>query len=340
VMSDSSSVRKPGVFYAVTDEGVELPIVDITHPEFALSIDAAEQQRLVDRWLAEQAPFRRLPNWLRGALMKLALRRSVLGRALGTASGTYLSGLNTYLMKLGPNNLEAVTRERIDLRIAASVPMLSIRLRLQDVASLLAEFMTPVLLAEPGRPVHLLNIAGGPTMDSLNALILLKRDRPEALVNRRITILVLDLDTAGPAFASRALAALSVPNGPLHGLNIELHHRSYNWARAADLAPVLDAAKKEGAWVGVSSEGGLFDYGSDEEVVANLQVLRASAGLVVGSVTRNDDLMRGMLAASTVTLRPRGHVAFGALARTAGWRVARVIERPVCDQVALLPGSG
>ena len=25
--------KKPGVYYAVTDDGIELPIVDVTHPE-------------------------------------------------------------------------------------------------------------------------------------------------------------------------------------------------------------------------------------------------------------------------------------------------------------------
>jgi hypothetical protein len=338
--SQSHSSRKAGVFYAVSNDGLELPIVDVTHPEFSLSVGPAEQQLLISSWLKEQAPFRKLPAWLRGMMMKLALRKSVLGRALMSANGTYLSGLNTYLMKLGPNNLGAVTGEAIDLRIAASLPMLSIRLRLQDVATLLADFLAADLLADRARPLHLINIAGGPTMDSLNALLVLNRDHPGALAGRRVLINVLDLDTAGPAFGARALSSLSVPGGPLHGLNVELRHRSYDWSRAADLAPVLDAAMSERALVAASSEGGLFDYGSDEEVVSNLEMLRPAVSVVVGSVTRNDPMMRSMLAASSVTLRPRGHAVFGALALKAGWKVAKVIERPVCDQVALLRSTG
>ena len=27
--------KKPGVCYAVTDDGLELPVIDITHPAFA-----------------------------------------------------------------------------------------------------------------------------------------------------------------------------------------------------------------------------------------------------------------------------------------------------------------
>jgi hypothetical protein len=323
------------MFYATTDEGTELPIVDVTHPQFALSIGPEEQQQRIEEWRRQQAPFRRLPRWLRAALTKLFFKKSVLGRALLSADGTYLTGLRTYLMKLGPDHVDAVSDHPIDKRLAASLPMLSIRLRMQDVATLLAEFLTPELLAAPGRPLHLLNIAGGPTMDSLNALLLMRRNRPECLEGRRVVITVLDLDTHGPAFGARALEALRGPGGPLQGLQIELIHRSYDWSRATDLAPVLEAARSAKAIVGASSEGGLFDYGSDQEIIANLEMLRDTASVVVGSVTRADELMKSMLTGSKMTLRQRGHAAFAVLAQRAGWNVARVIERPMSDQVAL-----
>jgi len=336
-MSKSVVPRKSGVCHAVTDDGVELPVVDVTHPEFAISIDAAEQRKRVEDFMRKQRPYLRLPVWLRKRMMDHALRDSVLARALRTAQGKHLGGLDTYLLKLGPNNLEAVTTHPMDLRIAASVPVLSVRLRLQDVAGLLAEYLAPVMLSEPARPLHLLDIAGGPAMDSLNALILLKRDHPQALVSRRVLISVLDLDTAGPAFGARALAALSTPGAPLHGVKAELRHISYDWSRPTELAPVLDEAKHENALVAASSEGGLFDYGSDEEVVGNLEMLRDALS-VVGSVTRADELMQSMHETSAVPLVLRGLDVFGALAARAGWRIVRAIERPVSDQVVLVPG--
>jgi hypothetical protein len=241
-------------------------------------------------------------------------------------------------LKLGPNNLDAVTTHPVDRRIAESVPVLSIRLRLQDVAELLASALAKPLAANPASPLHLFNIAGGPAVDSLNALILLKRDAPATLAGRRVFISVLDLDSAGPSFGSRALKSLSVPGAPLHGLAIDFRHIRYDWTRAAELGPLIEGARRENAVIAVSSEGGLFDYGSDEEITANLQQLR-EAVVVVGSVTRGDALARRLLDSGNVPVRPRGLANFGALVERAGWRISRAIERPINDQVALIPAT-
>ena len=73
----------------------------------------------------------------------------------------------------------------IDRRIAAALPVMAVRLRLADMATLLAEALAPTLEARPRHPLRLVNIAGGPAMDSLNALIVLRRDRPGVLDGRR-----------------------------------------------------------------------------------------------------------------------------------------------------------
>lgn len=332
-MPGSQTAKKPNVYYAEA-EGRELPIVDVTNPEFALSVGPAEQQQLVEAYSRSQWRYRILPRWLRRKLFDQMAKRSILARALRTPNATYLSGLSTYLFKLGPNNLGTITTDPLDRRFAEAPPILSIRLRLQDVAQLLAEFLEPELARNPGKPLYLLNIAGGPTMDSINAIILLKRSHPEQLAGRRIVIQVLDLDTAGPAFGARALAALSVPGAPLDGLQIEFRHRHYDWTRPEELAPVLDEVRAENAVWAASSEGGLFDYGSDADVIANLKRL-ADAHVVVGSVTRADALMQAMQRDSTMPLVMRGHAAFAKLAAQAGWKVSRVIERIISDQVAL-----
>jgi hypothetical protein len=331
-MSNSSSAKKPNVYY-VEAGALELPVIDVTNPEFALSISPAEQRERVEAYARRQRPWQFVPRWLRRKMYEGMTRRSVLARAM-SARGRYLSGLDTYLFKLGPDNLGTVTNEPIDRRIAESPPVLSIRLRLQDVAELLAEFLAPAL-ERADRPLHLVNIAGGPTMDSLNALILLNRRDPRYLKGRRIVIQVLDLDSAGPAFGARALSALSSEDGPLHGLHIEFRHRVYDWSRAEELAPVVDGLRFENAVWAASSEGGLFDYGSDADVLANLERL-TGASVIVGSVTRADRLMQEMQRDSPVKLVMRGHAAFGTLAARAGWRVARVVERVISDQVALV----
>ena len=332
-MSNGSSAKKPNVYYAEAG-GLELPIVDVTNPEFTLSVSPAEQRETLATYARRQWPWRFMPRWLRRKIYEGMAKRSVLSRAM-SARGRYLGGLDTYLFKLGPDNLGTVTNELIDRRIAQSPPVLSIRLRLQDVAELLAEFLAPALIQAPARPLYLVNIAGGPTMDSLNALILLNRRDPRHLQGRRIVVQVMDLDSAGPAFGARALQALRVAGGPLHGLQIEFRHRAYDWSRPEELVPVIDALRAENAVWGVSSEGGLFDYGSDAEVIANLEKL-TGAWVVVGSVTRADRLMQDMQRDSPIPLVMRGHTVFATLAARAGWRVARVVERILSDQVALV----
>ena len=87
-----------------------------------------------------------------------------------------------------------------------------------------------------------------------------------------------------------------------------------------------------------SSEGGLFEYGSDDEIGANLDCLRDEAPAdfaMVGSVTRDDATSRRLRQTSRHAMRPRGLVVFRALCARSGWRIARAIERPFSDQVAL-----
>jgi hypothetical protein len=194
-----------------------LPVIDVTHPAFALAVTPERQREMIEAFVRERPPFAALPRFLRRALMKLLLRGSVLARAIGGSRGTFLPGLSTYMMKLGPDNLQAIGSHPIDRRIAASLPLLSMRLRLQDVAELSAEALRPQLAERPGRPLRLVNIAGGTAIDSLNALLLLNRSDRALLAGRAIGIELLDRDEEGPFFAAQAAAALTGTAGPWRG---------------------------------------------------------------------------------------------------------------------------
>ena len=341
--------KKPGVTYAVNADGIELPIVDVTHPAFAVSPTDAEQSALVDAFLRQEPPLAKLPPRLRRALMRFFLRGSVLARGIGGAQGTFLGGMDTYLLKLGPDNLGAAYAKPIDRRIAASLPVLAIRWRLHDMARLLADALAPALEAHASRPLRLVNIAGGPAMDSLNALLVLARERPAVLPARRVEIDVLDGDADGPAFGARALAALTAPGAPLAAVQATaaLRHIRYDWNDTRALRTVLDGARADGAVAALSSEGGLFEYGSDDAILANLTCAREAAPpdvlpdlahsfAIVGSVTRADRPIQRLRETSQPATRPRGLEIFRALAARAGWRIARAIERPFSDQVVLL----
>jgi hypothetical protein len=261
----------------------------------------------------------------------------MLADGIRQAQGTFMTGMNTYLLKLGPTMLGSAYAKPIDRRIAASLPVMAVRLRLQDVAQLMAESALPVLINDPTRPLTFLNIAGGPAVDGLNALILLAKKQPGILAHGEIGIDVLDLDPAGPAFGANALASLSQEGGPLSGIRVAFRHIPYNWSNPADLEPVLKEAQTKRALVICSSEGGLFEYGSDIEIEGNLKALRVfpQVAAVVGSVTRANELIQRMRLMGRAAMRPRGLEVFRALLAKTGWKIARAMERPFSDQVVL-----
>ena len=330
--------KKPGVCYAVTNDGLELPVVDLTHPAFASTLSEERQQALVRYFLTEQRRFARLPKLMRSLLLRFFMRGSRIGRGLRRAEGHFLDGMTTYLFKLGPKNLGSYAVP-VDSRMLMSLPAVSVRMRLSDMARLLADGVAPRLAADRRYPLHFINIAGGPAVDSLNALILLKREHAELLAGRRIVLRVLDGDDAGPAFGARALAALQEPGAALAGLDVTFEHTPYDWRDVGPLKAAVAAATSEGALMAVSSEGGLFEYGSDQDILANLRALPSDERrlFVVGSVTRDDEIIRTLKLTSTAATKPRGLPVFTALVAQAGWQVTRSIARPLSDQVVLEP---
>jgi hypothetical protein len=329
--------KHPGVCYAWTPDGVELPVVDITHPVFALTVTGAEQKALVKDFLQESDRLSRLPKALRNLFLRFFLRGSVLAHGIRQAQGSFMTGLHTYLLKLGPQMLGSAYAKPIDLRIAAALPSLNVRLRLQDLAHLMSDALLPALSTDATRPLHLVNIAGGPAIDSVNTLIVLKKRQPSILAERQVLISVLDLDDAGPAFGQAALAVLSEEGAPLHGFQVSFRHVRYDWSQVETLKGVLTDAQAQGALVVCSSEGGLFEYGSDDEITDNLKVLRSFTEVlaVVGSVTRADEPIQRLRETSTAATRPRGQEVFRALVKKVGWDIARAVERPFSDQVLL-----
>lgn len=329
--------KKPGVSYAVTDDGLELPVIDVTHPAFAVSMTDGELAALTAAFIEEVERQQKMPLIVQRFFMRAFLRKSAVGRGLLAARGTFLSGMSTYLMKLGPDNLGSYAVP-VDRKITASLPPLSMRLRLQDVAHLSADALAPQLEASPGRSLHFVNIAGGPAIDNVNTLILLRRDRPAFLDGRPIAIHVLYQDEAGPSFGARALQALVAPGGKLHGLQVSFDHLRYDWRDADRLTRVLVELELAGAVWTASSEGGLFEYGSDDEIVANLNALRSAAGpgtVVVGTVTRDEGVAKITRGQSGIATRPRSVSAFQALAAQGGWALDTVIQGPFSFSVRL-----
>jgi hypothetical protein len=123
----------------ITRDGVELPVVDVTHPAFAISITDSEQMTLVEKFLHDGIPLAKLPKPLRELALRFLLRQSVLAQGIDQARGSFMSGMQTYLLKLGPGMLGGAYTKPIDRQIASALPSFCVRLRLQDRAELIAD---------------------------------------------------------------------------------------------------------------------------------------------------------------------------------------------------------
>ncbi len=331
------AIHRPGIAYAATAQGYELPVIDVTHAAFTVADDSASGEALRAAFIAMGRQNNRVPRFLMKFFMRSFMRRSLLARALFDHESTVLPGLNTYLMKLGADNLVPPFDSDIDKRLAASPATTSMRMRLQQVAGLVAQGLEKELAARANVPLHLINIGGGTAIDSLNTLILLRRASAELLA-RSVTIHVLDIDAEGPSFGRRALAALGAESAPLAGLDMRFVHVTHDWNAVAALEKMVRALSIDEAIVAASSEGALFEYGDDALVVANLKALYAGgngARLVAGSVTRDDEIIRGALEFSPFKLVPRGVERFARLLRGTGYSLARTQSAPMSDQVLL-----
>ena len=117
---------------------------------------------------------------------------------------------------------------------------------------------------------------------------------------------------------------------------ITFAHLPYDWNDTAALRKLLEETR--GAVIAASSEGGLFEYGSDDAIVANLTALReGGVAHVAGSVTSASELRKRMIAQTRFKLYPRGLEGFAPLAARAGYAVAKSEPALFSDQVLLRP---
>src|SRR5262249_3252132 len=116
---------------------------------------------------------------------------------------------------------------------------------------------------------------------------------------------------------------------PAPGLRLERHRA----ARAA-------AWKPRRAWRHHRGlvRGRLFEYGTDEAVVANLTALaRAGVPIVAGSVTSSSAGRKRMIAQTRFGLFARGLEGFAPLAERSGYAIAESRTAVVSEEVLLRP---
>ncbi|MBK1864720.1 hypothetical protein [Taklimakanibacter albus] len=324
------------VFLARARAGFDLPVIDVTHPRFAIAEDEAALIAMKEAFQRDHRQRRFIPHFLLRFMIRQLAKRSRLAAALFTSRASYLDSLSTYAMKLGPENLVPPYDHPADRRFAASPHVKLLRLRMQQVAGLMAEAIAGDDAFHGEEPLHLIDIAGGPALDAINALILLRQKRPE-LLRRAIAIHVLDRNPDGAFFGANALAALTRSGGPLSDLDISFTPHDYDWSDTSPLAKLLVDIKASGGVIGASSEGGLFEYGSDDAIIDNLRILHDGVRFVAGSVTNDDEIRRRMIAMSGFKVIPRGLRGFAPLAQAAHYEIIASRTALLSEQVLLRP---
>lgn len=124
----------------------------------------------------------------------------------------------------------------------------------------------------------------------------------------------------------------------MEGLNVALEPFEYEWSLPRCLRRILRELNAGRAVCAVTSEGGLFEYGSDGEIVSNLIDIRGATApdaIVVGSVTRDGEVVRASQGATRISTRPRRLDAFRRLADETVWFLERVVERPFSYNVRM-----
>lgn len=327
--------KRPGVVYVVADNGLELPVVDITHPAFVEHYSAYELETLAAVTMRSLKRSKWIPLFVHRALA----RKSLLLRGTLDAMGDILSGMSTYMLKIGPENLGDAYAIRLDREIASALTPVAMRMRLRSIAAALATGIAQRLHGERQRPLHLVNIAGGTGIDSINALLLLARDEGTLLRRTRIQFDILDTDVIGPRFGVRATEALMQDGAPLEGVDLQVRHLRFDWRDVSSLESVLDTTNAEHPVIAISSEGGLFEYGTDEEITSNLHCLRQHSiadSFFAATAIKDVPIARLNRERSNMPIRISDIDSLSKLARNTGWKLETVDDGNPMYQVFTL----
>jgi hypothetical protein len=324
----------PGVSYALTMDGIELPVLDITNQHFISSINEEKLERMILEIAPEARKraesFKKIPLFIKRYLSK---RSYIMSGMLEMESGNdYVSGLSTMMMKLGPGLIGKGRGKFLDRLGSGAVGAVMVRMRTRDVSSFLASSIAKSLKAFSGKDLCLVNIGGGTSTDSLNALILVSKTEPELISGIKIELNILDVDEYGPYFAIMSAKELISERGVLKGINLSCRHISYNWKDVSVLEDLLMNRKE---WVTLfSSEGGLFEYGEEEDIIKNLRVISrivknkpVFSGSVIKDTLNVDPIFSETLDMMTIKPKQYGLEGLKRIADKTGWKFSDISDK-------------
>jgi hypothetical protein len=281
-----------GLSYAFMDNGLEIPVIDISHPLFKASIDEKKlseyMKKAASKGEKRAESFKKMPLFLKNFLVK---RSFIMANLLSDNNDDkFLSGLSTLLLKMGPYLIGGGRKRFFDRLASKGIGGIVLRMRLRDIAASQANQLKNQLIEFPEKNLCFINIAGGTSCDTINTILLILEGNPDLLKNRKIEINVLDIDSTGPEFAEKSIRALKTGTGKFHNLNISFRYFNYNWENTTILKNLISERKE--CLLICTSEGGLFEYGTDEDIIKNLEAISENSGgdiKAFGSVIRDKD---------------------------------------------------
>jgi hypothetical protein len=339
---DPETGQIPGLAHAFTDNGIELAVLDITHPQFLSSIDEDHLGEVSKASIQKMLAMGEMSDAQKKTYYEQVSKSYVFGYVFVSDPGAnFLSGMSTYVYKLGPNLIGGGQDREFDRSLSMDIGSVAARMRIRDLCRLQADALIPQLEASPQKNVCFINIAGGAASDSINTLILILKENPALVRSRKIEINVLDIDTISPHFALCCIEALKTQAHRFHGLDIAFHHIPHDWKDTDGLIPLL--SNKKDYIVMCASEGGLFEYGMDKDIIRNLDVLydhspdgMRIAGTILHEPNRVDATVPAMAKATNAGLRFLGVSGLTGLLEKTGWRLESVQEKNPIYAVFLL----
>ena len=322
-----------GISYAFTGNGIELPVLDITHPLFINSINEEKLSKMlieIEQKGEERAEsFNKIPAFIKDFMAKRSY--IMAGFMLKDTDDTFLSGMSTLMMKLGPGLIGKGRRKFFDRLGSKALGAILLRMRVRDICKLQTEILSSQLIAQKEKNLCFINIAGGAACDSINTLITICKNDKGLLMNREIEINVFDIDRFGPTFAGNCVESLRSPGNYFSGLNISFNYIYYNWIDTNILEDFLEKRKE---WLKISSsEGGLFEYASDKDIIKNLNVLYENssddmkiAGSLIRDVNTVDPGIRASMKLSNINARLLGVNGLKTILRETAWTFEKIIE--------------
>lgn len=335
-MNKTYPVKKKieGLSYSITMQGIELPVLDITHPLFISSIDEIKLKEILRKTEGNVDKTADKFNNMPGFLKKFLSNRSFIMAELFRKDGdsAFLTGISTLMLKLGPGLIGRGRKRFLDRLSSRGIGGIVLRMRVRDISNCMAEAIIQLLTEHPAKDLCFINIAGGAASDTINSIFLVQQTKPDLLKNRKIEINVLDIDTAGPAFAERCIEALKEPGGRFRDMNISIRYINYDWNKTENLKHLLSERKE---WLQIcSSEGGLFEYCNDDILMDNLNTIYSNSNaeiVIAGSLMHDIETVdSGAVAALKIStsIKPRflGLDGLKRLTEESKWKLDRTIE--------------